>query len=457
MTLSSFKKIHFVGIGGISMSSLAEILNSWGYTIIGSDMKSSEITEKLISIGIKVYIGQKCENIEDDVDLIVYTAAVNENNPELLEGKKKNIKTIDRAELVGLIMKNFKYPISIAGTHGKTTTTSMVTEIFLEAETNPTVSIGGILPSISGNYKIGSNDYFVVETCEYCDSFLKFNPFAAIILNIDKDHTDYFKDIEHIYSSFNKFACRIPENGFLVINNDIKDVSKVTESVKCNIITYGIDNKSMYYPENIVFNEKGCASFDVIKEGKKIYHINLSVPGKHNIYNALSAIALCDKFKISEKSILNGLEKFTGTHRRFEFKGKFNDNITVIDDYAHHPTEIKATLEAAKSNKINKLWCVFQPHTYSRTKSLLEEFSYSFDKADNIILLDIYAAREKDTGEIHSRDLLEKLKSRNKKVYYFENFESAVSFIKSECQKNDMLITMGAGDVYLLGEMLLKK
>lgn len=455
MKLSEYNKIHFVGIGGISMSGLAEILHDKGFKVVGSDRSSSETTIHLSRIGIKIYIPQKKDNIENDVDLIVYTAAVKEDNPEIVEGRKRGIKVIDRAELVGTMMDEYNCPISIAGTHGKTTTTSMITEIYIAAEKNPTVSVGGILHSIGGNIRLGENNYFIVESCEYCDSFLKFKPKDAIILNIDKDHTDYFETLEDIYKSFRKFSETIPKDGTLIINNNIPNVNVITDGLKCNVITYGNSSDSDWYPENIIFNEEGTASYDAVYKGIKKAHIELSVPGMHNILNSLSACAQAYNNNIEIEFIEKGLNNFKGTHRRFEYMGTFND-VKVIDDYAHHPTEIKSTISAAKAHNINDLWCVFQPHTFSRTKSLLNEFAESFDEADNIVLLDIYAAREKDTGEIHSKDLLKKLTERGKKAYYFKNFEEASQFLISTCKPNDMLITMGAGDVNKLGEMLIK-
>jgi len=452
----NYKKIHFVGIGGISMSSLAQILKSKGCQISGSDSNESDITKELEKIGIKVYKGHSKDNITKDIELIVYTAAVKQDNPELEQARKYNIKIIDRAELLGLMMKNYTYPISISGTHGKTTTTSMITEIFLNAGKNPTVSIGGMLNSINGNFKIGSNDYFIVESCEYCDSFLKFKPYSAIILNIDKDHIDYFKNIENIYSSFRKFAQLIPKNGFIVINNNIKDVEKITKDLECEIITYGLKSNSMWYPENITFDENGFPSYNVINNNEKIAEIKLNVVGEHNVLNSLAAFVLSYRHGINIDDIVKGLLNFKGTHRRFEYKGEFN-GIKIIDDYAHHPTEIKATLSSVIKNNKNKLWAVFQPHTYSRTKSLLNEFSKSFDYADNIIILDIYAAREKNTGEIHSKDLVEMLNKRGKNAIYINSFENAQNHLIQNCKKGDIIITIGAGNVYEVGENILNK
>lgn len=454
MNLSDYKKIHFAGIGGISMSGLAEILLNNGHIISGSDNSESDITRHLQSVGVTISIGQKAENVKPDTDLFVYTAALKPDNPEIVEAKRLGLKIVDRAELLGSMMKNYTYPISISGTHGKTTTTSMITEILLANGSDPAVTVGGILSSIGGNYRIGAKDYFVVESCEYCDSFLKFNPFSAIILNVDYDHADYFKSLDQLYTSFNTFAKRVPEDGFLVVNSEIPNLEKVIEGVSCKVIKYGLNNNDGWTAENISFDENGYGSYDAVLNGEKIYDIQLSVTGKHNISNSLAAVALCYEHKIPKESIEKGLKNFKGTNRRFEYKGTFND-VTVVDDYAHHPTEIKSTLSAAKAKKANKIWCVFQPHTFSRTKSLLKEFSESFDDADNIIILDIYPAREKDDGTIHSKNLVDLIAKRGKNVLYMDSFEKAEKYLIEHCTKNDLLITMGAGDVYLVGEHIL--
>lgn len=455
MTLRDYKNIHFVGIGGISMSSLAEILLNEDYVITGSDSKASDLTEHLNSKGIKVYIGHNQKNISKATELVVYTAAIPEDNCELLEAKKNNIPAIERSVLLGLMMKDYKNPICVAGTHGKTTVSSMVSEVYIAAEKNPTITIGGILPSIDGNFKIGSNDYFIAESCEYHDSFLKFFPKSAIILNIEKDHTDYFKNMNQMYDSFRAFSELIPSDGVLIINNEIKDIEKITSNLKCKIITFSLNEKSDYYPKNIKYDENGCGEYDFYFKDKFIGHIKLNVPGIHNVYDSLSVAALSINDNLDLSAIQEGLKNFKGTHRRFEFKGKIN-GADVIDDYAHHPTEIKATLAAAKVRKKNKITAVFQPHTYTRTKSLLDEFSTAFDDADEIIVLDIFAAREKDTGEIHSKDLVKKLVERNKDAKYFSSFDEAKKYILSIIKENEMLITIGAGDVYLLGEAIIQ-
>lgn len=453
--LSDYKKIHFIGIGGISMSSLAEILLNRGYSVEGSDANRSAITDSLAAIGIKVDIGQRAENISPDTDLVVYTAAVPEDNPELAGARSMGIDTIDRAELVGMMMLCYNHPVSVAGTHGKTTTSSMVSEIFLAAGSDPTISIGGMLPSIGGNYHVGGRDYFVLETCEYRDSFLKFNPHSAIILNIDRDHTDYFKTMEQMYNSFNTFVKRIPADGFLVINNEIKDKEKVIDGFNGEVITYGKDNNADWYAENISYNELGHGIYTAVYKGEKIAEVSLSIPGEHNVYNSLAALALTVKYGLDIDVILKGIKSYSGTDRRFQYKGSFN-GVKVIDDYAHHPTEIKATIGSARKNSINKLWICFQPHTYTRTHDLLDEFADALSGADRVVLVDIYASREKDTGLVSSADLQKKIEALGTTAYYIGDMSDAKKFLQENCSPQDMLITMGAGDVFKLGESLVK-
>ncbi|MCX7711979.1 MAG: UDP-N-acetylmuramate--L-alanine ligase [Clostridia bacterium] len=450
------KYIHFIGIGGISMSGLAEILLSLGYKISGSDMKSSKITDKLEKLGVKVtpYHGE--ENITNP-DLVVYTAAVKENNPEMIKARSLGVPVIDRATLLGLIMKRYPYSIAVSGTHGKTTTTSMITMIMLESGSDPTIHIGGELDAIGGNTKIGGNNYFISEACEYVESFLKFYPFLAVILNIEADHLDYYRDLDHIKEAFYKFISLVPENGYVVGCADDANTMELLEKAHCHRITYGVHNENaMWAAKDITFDPLGCASFKVYSKGQFFTDIKLNVPGIHNVSNALAAIASCSTLGCDAKSVQQGLEKFFGTHRRFELKG-IEDGIKVVDDYAHHPSEVKATLQAAKNTHHNKLWCVFQPHTYTRTKCLMDEFSVSFSGADEVIVSDIYAAREPDTGEVHSSMLAERIASTGEKAIYIKGFEAITDYLLEHVQPEDLVLTMGAGDIYKVGEMLLER
>lgn len=447
--------IHFIGIGGISMSGMAELLHTKGFTITGSDSRESKITKHLESQGITILYGQRASNITPNIDLIVYTAAIHEDNLEYQAAVKSNIPMLDRAQMVGQIMSNFENAIAVSGTHGKTTTTSMLSQVFLEAHLDPTISVGGILPSINGNIRIGQSQNFITEACEYTNSFLKFKPKVSIILNIEEDHLDYFTDINHIRSSFKDFTKLLPDNGLLIINGDIDDYTYFTKDLTCNVITYSVNNSLCNYSAtNIQFDKLGHGSYDLVENGTTTEHIELNVVGMHNISNSLSVIALAKEHNISMNQIKSGLLAFTGTDRRFQYKGQIN-GITIIDDYAHHPTEIEATLTAAQKFEHQRLWCVFQPHTYTRTKAFLYEFAKALSYADKIVLTDIYAAREQDPGDISSRDLLREIEKLGKEVYYFPSFDEIENFLLLNCTHGDLLITMGAGDVLTIGEVLL--
>lgn len=458
--------IHFIGIGGISMSGLAENLHTKNFTVSGSDAKRSKVTEHLENLGIQIYYGQRASNIMETVECVVYTAAVKADNLEFMAAVEKGLPMLDRAELLGQIMLYYKNSISIAGTHGKTTVTAMLSLILMEGGLDPTISIGGILDSIGGNIRIGSSDYFVVESCEYTNSFLKFHPKHEIILNIEADHLDYFKNLEDIRHSFRLFAEKIPEDGYLVINGEIDNYHEITNNLSCNIITYGMYKEDAdlleppyiydYAAANIAFNEWGLGSFDLIRHGVFIRRFSLAVAGSHNISNSLGAIALSDKLNINMDSIQAALHSFTGTKRRFEKKGVIG-GIAIFDDYAHHPSEIEATLSAAKACPHKAIWCVFQPHTYTRTKALLHDFAKALSLADVVVLTDIYAAREKDPGDISSRHLLQELKTYEIKAYHFQSFDEIENFLLQHCENGDLIITMGAGDVNIIGESLLGK
>lgn len=447
--------IHFIGIGGISMSGLAEILLEEGFTVSGSDSKASPLTLKLEKLGATVFYGQKASNIIDGIDCVVYTAAINRENAELIEAVAKKIPMLTRAELLGQLMKNYNTPIAVSGTHGKTTTTSMLSHILLEGDMDPTISVGGILQAIGGNIRVGHSETFITEACEYTNSFLNFFPKIGIILNIEEDHLDFFKDLEDIRHSFHQFAQLLPTDGTLIINGDIKGYEEICEGLNCNIITCGSSPKFDYSAENIAFDQKGLASFDLIKSGENAGRIELSVPGDHNVSNALTSIAAAELLNLSMDTIRKGLLSFTGTDRRFEYKGMLN-GVTIIDDYAHHPTEILATLKAAKNYPHNELWCVFQPHTYTRTKAFFHEFAEVLSLTDHLVLADIYAARETDTLGISSKDLAEEAGRLGTDAHYFGTFEEIESFLKENCSSGDLLITMGAGDVVNIGEDLLK-
>ena len=451
--------VYFIGIGGISMSGLAQILIKEGFRISGSDSKESEITRALEALSVRINYGQKAENIlnSDPIDVVVYTAAVHPDNPEFAAAKEAGIPMLTRAELLGQIMKQYDLPVAIAGTHGKTTTTSMLSKILLEADTDPTLSIGGIFKDIGGNIRVGHSEYFVTEACEYTNSFLSFFPKISVISNIDADHLDFFKDLDDIRHSFRKFAQLLPDDGALVISGDIERMSEITEGLKCRIITYGSSDSFDYYPTDITYDQQGNPSFTAHLPMGKELRIKLAVPGIHNVYNALAAIAVSNLLNIEEEHIVSALSMFGGTSRRFEHKGEIG-GVTIIDDYAHHPTEIRATLTAAMNYPHNKIWCVFQPHTYTRTKALMDEFASALSLSDHVVLADIYAAREKDNLGISSRTLCDRIKSLGHECNYFPTlggFGEIEKFLLQNCTKGDLLITMGAGDVVKIGDELL--
>ena len=400
--------IHFIGIGGISMSGLAEILLGEDFVISGSDSKSSPLTRTLEERGAVIYYGQRAANIKDDVDVVVYTAAIHPDNPEFACAKEKGLPMLTRAELLGQIMRNYDTPVAISGTHGKTTTTSMVSHILLAGDCDPTISVGGILPAIGGNIRVGNSETFVTEACEYTNSFLSFFPKISIILNMDADHLDFFKDIDDIRHSFRRFAELLPADGTLIINADTPKYEDIIRDLPCNVITYGLEHDADYQAADITYDKYGHASFSVLRNGVKVGSYYLKVPGIHNVSNALAAIALGHLLGLSEEVIIKGLGSFTGTDRRFQYKGEVA-GVTIVDDYAHHPTEIEATLHAAHNYPHKKLWCVFQPHTYTRTKALLPEFAKALSLADHVVVADIYAARETDTLGISSEDLQKRI------------------------------------------------
>ena len=448
--------IYFMGIGGISMSGLAELLLEKGFTVSGSDSKESALTTMLQDKGVSIFYGQKASNITDAIDCVVYTSAIHPDNPEFRAAKAANLPLLSRAELLGQIMKNYQIPIAISGTHGKTTTTSMISEILLAAGTDPTLSIGGILKTIGGNIRIGKSPYFVTEACEYTNSFLSFFPKISLILNIEEDHLDFFKDLADIRSSFRRFARLLPKDGTLIINGDIEQYEEITEGLACRVITYGSTPACDYYPTDIRFDEMGRTVFTAHGPGNMVQELHLGVPGLHNLYNALASLALSDCLELSRDVAVKALHQFSGTDRRFEYKGTIG-GVTIIDDYAHHPTEIAATLQAASNYPHKKLWCVFQPHTYSRTKTFLPEFAQALLSADHIVLADIYAARETDTLGISSKDLQQALRDLGHSCEYFSTFDEIENFLLENCTPGDLLITMGAGDVHKIGENLLGK
>lgn len=449
------KSVFFIGIGGISMSALAVILKNDGYCVAGSDFRDSDTVQSLIASGIPVVIGHRGESVEG-AGLVVYTAAVHEDNPELCRAKELGIPAIERAVLLGAMMKNYKYPVAVSGTHGKTTATSMLSHVLCESDLDPTILVGGVLPLIGGNMRDGGKEYFVTEACEYCGSFLKFFPLYSIILNIEEDHLDYFKDINDIIDCFSQFVAKTPVGGAVIANFDDAEVIKAVANNPAKTVSYGVNNKNCdYVAESIVFSDSGLPEFDVMENGKLFARIKLNVPGLHNVSNSLAVIAASRLLGVPKEGIAKGLLSFKGTNRRFEYKGTLN-GAKVYDDYAHHPTEIKATLAAAKATGAKKVRCVFQPHTYTRSYALKDEFAESFYDCDDLIITDIYAAREPDTGLIHAKDLADAINEKSKNVKYIKDFSDVTKYFEETAQEGEIVFTMGAGDVYKIGEEIIK-
>ena len=455
--LSQYKKIHCIGIGGIGLSAIAEILLSRGYEVSGSDMKESAETVRLASKGARVFIGHRAENA-DEADLLVFSAAVGHDNPEMKRAEERGIPILSRAQMLGLLMQEYENSIAVSGTHGKTTTTSMVSLILDRAKLEPTILVGGNLAEIGGNVKVGHSRYFITEACEYMDSFLSLKPKIEIILNIDSDHLDYFKDIDHIVSSFDKFAHLVPASGTIIAYDANPFVNQVIRNLD-NVVTFGLSENCDYYAANIQFNEEGMPAFDVCHDGQLLSRVQLAVPGEHNILNALAAFTCACALGVEPQLTKETLEHYHGTQRRFDIVGTTAKGVKIVDDYAHHPTEIKATLSASENVPHNKLWCIFQPHTYTRTIALFDEFAEAFEKADKLILAEIYAAREKNIYKISSAQLAEKIKETHphKEVLFMEDFAAIADYVDDQAQPGDMVITMGAGDIYKVGEMLLER
>ena len=455
-----FKKnrhFHFIGIGGIGMSGLAEILLNRGCKVSGSDIKPSDITDRLKSGGAEIFTSHEAENVKG-CDMVVYTAAVSDENPELRQAASSGIPVCSRAELLGSLMEDNPYSIAISGTHGKTTTTSMVSLILRNSGKDPTILVGGDLPEIGGNVKVGSGDFFVTEACEYRDSFLSMKPNIEIILNIDSDHLDYFKDINHIASSFSKFASLVPDDGLVVAYTPNAFVAGAVRDLGCRVVSFGASAACDYCADDIVFDANGHPGFTVKHNGEALGKIQLAIPGEHNVLNAVAAFACTHSLGAPVDIIISTLEAYEGTHRRFDSIGTTKNGAKIIDDYAHHPTEINATLKAAANIRHDKIWCIFQPHTYTRTLALFDEFAGAFKYADVIILTEIYAAREKNIYKISSRDLVPKMMEiyKDKEIQYIENFEEISTYVGENAGPDDLVITMGAGDVYKIGDLLKK-
>ena len=454
---SKKRRVHFIGIGGISMSAIALILHKNGFIVSGSDIGQGDNIKELEKLGIKVYLGHKKENISDDLDIVVYSKAIHDDNEEIIEAKKKGITLMSRSKILGEIMTNYEKRICVAGTHGKTTTTALISKVMFDKKLDPTINVGGIVDEIGGNSHIGNNeDMFIAEACEYTNSFLDFSPTAEVITNIEEDHLDFFKDLDDIRSSFKKFVELLPDGGLLVINNRIEDIKYLVKDRKANVVTYGDDDSADYYYKNVSYDEYHYQSFDVYNKDKFIGRMRQKLIGRHNALNFIAALIILMNFGLTFEEIKNSLENFKGARRRLEVKGII-DGVTYIDDYAHHPTEIEASLNALKEIKYNNLYLVFQPHTFTRTKALYDDFVRVLGETPIVILAKIYPAREKDLGIISSGNIRDGImadkNNKNNFCEYFETFEEICKYIQGKVAKNDLVVTMGAGDVYKIFDM----
>ena len=450
----SNKNVHMIGIGGVSMSGIADILLSYNCKITGYDARESDLTKKLVAKGVDISYTYNLKHVED-ADIVIYTAAIKDDNDELAYAKKLNKELYERSVFFGLMMKNYKNVLCISGTHGKSTTSGMVSSIFLEAQKNPTIQIGAILPKIGGNDYIGDKEYFIAEACEYVDSFLDFFPTAEIILNIDNDHLDYFHNLDNIIKSFNRYTKLLPENGILVVNADDENSLLACKDAEKKI-TYGIANTANYMAKNIEFNECGHARYDLYINNEFKEHIELSVSGNHNVYNSLAAIALSHQYIYDFEPIKKALKEYRGVGRRFELLGTFN-GCAVYDDYAHHPSEIQTTYESVKKTKHKENWAIFQGHTYSRTKDHLEEFGKVLSQFDHVVIAEIYAAREENIYNVHGEDIVKLIKENgNTNAIYIDSFDKIAKYIEENVQEGDLIITIGAGPVNEVAKALVK-
>ena len=448
--LSQVKRVHFVGIGGSGMCPIAEILFHKGYQLTGSDRSESDTLERVKGYGIPVFTEHRPENVEG-AELVVYSAAVPKDNPELMAAREKGIPTVERSVMLGMVTKRYPHSIAVSGTHGKTTTTALLTQTLIMGGADPSAIIGGKLPYIGGNGRVGKSDTIVCEACEYVDTFLQLHPYLSVILNIDADHLDYFGTLDNIIRSFHQFA--LQTSGILVVNGDDPNVKKAMEGIThAKIVTFGLGAENMYSAANVRDEAKACEDFTILKQGVPLCEAQLSIPGKHNILNALAAAAAADLLGIDSETIASALHAFHGVHRRFEVLGSFG-GVTVADDFAHHPTELTATLSAAKRMGFREVWALFQPHTYSRTYLLLNDFAKALTIPDHVVLSEILAVRETNTYKIYAKDLAEKIPG----AVWFPTFEEMANYTMARVQPGDLILTLGGGDIYKCANLIVQK
>ena len=451
--ISEYQNIHLIGVGGASMYAIAAMLKNDGHYVTGSDMQESDNTKYLESIGIPVTIGHNILVVKES-QLVIYTAAISDDDEEIVYARENGIEVVDRAVFLGEYTKQYENVICISGTHGKSTTTSMIASVFLEAGLNPTINIGASLDKIHGNYYIGDKKYFILEACEYVDSFLHFHPSSEIILNIDDDHLDYFKTIENTKKSFQKYIDLLPNNGCLVVNIDDGNIKDLNTS-KCHVITYGFSDQAMLTAKNISYSNLGFPTFDVYYHDEYYDTYSLHVLGTHNILNALATIGMCIHYHVDKDSMKKALQEFHGVGRRFEYLGEYKGT-HIFDDFAHHPTEIKATYESSKAIKHHTTWAVFQSHTYSRTYEHLEAFADILSKFDHIIICDIYPAREINIWNVKEDDLVNLIKKENPHVIHIPTYSEIADYLSRHVQPDDLILTIGAGPINKVAQILLE-
>lgn len=448
--MSPGRKGHLIGIGGVSMSSLAEVLKGMGIVVTGSDMNDGANVAGVRSHDIDVFIGHRAENVAADTDFVVRTAAVHDDNPEIIRARELGIPVFERTQAWGAISRDYRNALCISGTHGKTTTTSMCTHILVSAEKDPTVMIGGTLPLLNAGHRVGHGNTIIMEACEYYNSFLSFYPTVAVILNIEEDHLDFYKDLEDIKHSFRLFAEKTPEDGCVVANYDDRNTMDTVAGLNRKIITFGLDPRADVYAANVRYI--GASSvFDVMYKGRLFTDVTLHVPGEHNVKNALAATAAAICLGVRPSAVKYGLAGFNGAGRRFEFKGKFN-GADVYDDYAHHPSELGALLNAVEKLGYQRTILAFQPHTYSRTAAFFDDFLVQLRRPDVVMLAEIFAAREKNTIGISSADLAEKINGS----FYYPTFDELEAALRVTARPGDLILTVGAGDIFKVGERLVK-
>ncbi len=444
MDLKNIKKVYLSGIGGSSMSGIALVLESFGMNVSGSDSLSSYTTDSLIAKGIKVDIPQVSDNITDDIDLYIYSAAISEDNPERVRCRELSIETVERGVFIGYLTSLYKFNIGISGTHGKTTCTGMVGCIFMESDLNPSIHLGATLKQIGSNFKIGGNDLFIVEACEYSGSYLNFKQNMILITNVDSDHLEYFGSLDNIKKSFKTYINQLPVDGCVVINNDDDNSLDILDGFNKKVITYGINNSSDYMARNVNFDDS-FGHYDLYHNDELLGHIDLKVTGMHNVYNSLGSCALALEYGLDFDVVKHGIEEFTGASRRMEYKGTFN-GAKVYDDYGHHPTEIDVTRKAVELLNYNKSWIIYEPLTYSRTKMLLDDFGVVLSKFDNVVLIDIFASREKDEFGIDSSMIVDEVKKYNPNAVYVP-FNEVKEHLGDKVHSDDIILAMGPGDI----------